>query len=149
MIVYFYIDKQGKQKGPIPASSLIHNGVDASTYVWREGLSTWKKASEVPELKKLFPIMSPPILGPSDPAPPPYYSTHTSGHSIKCPYCGSYNTNKMYGKIIIRYIFVIGAGIVGSLLLAVGSVILGNGAYRATENWDNWKCDSCGKTFKR
>ena len=52
-------------------------------------------------------------------------------------------------KIIIRYIFVIGAGIVGSLLTVAGSMILGMGAYRATENWDNWKCDSCGKTFKR
>lgn len=51
---YFYIDKNGQQAGPVSEDSLKQHGVVADTLVWCEGMSEWKKANEIAELKYLF-----------------------------------------------------------------------------------------------
>lgn len=51
---YFYIDKNGQQTGPVSEDSLKQHGVNANTLVWCEGMSEWKKANEIAELKYLF-----------------------------------------------------------------------------------------------
>ena len=51
---YFYIDNQGVQKGPFELSSLRNEPIGRHTYVWTEGMSEWKPASEVRALDFLF-----------------------------------------------------------------------------------------------
>ena len=50
---YFYIDRNGQQSGPISEDSLKQHGVVADTLVWCVGMSEWKKANEIAELKYL------------------------------------------------------------------------------------------------
>lgn len=51
---YFYIDKSGQQSGPVSEDLLKQHGVTADTLVWSEGMSEWKKAIEIEDLKYLF-----------------------------------------------------------------------------------------------
>ena len=51
---YFYIDKQGTQKGPFNLSDLRKEPIDKHTYVWTEGMNEWQLASEVRALDFLF-----------------------------------------------------------------------------------------------
>lgn len=139
---YYYIDCNGKQNGPIPASLLKSHGVDASTYVWTEGMSGWTEASNVPELRTIFPVISP------QPTPPRYQATPTSTHKMQCPYCKSYLTSKLTGRTILRWGCVFGAATIGMMLTPVGAVIAGTQVQKATENWDNWECLSCMKSFR-
>lgn len=50
------------------ADELIQHGVTADTFVWREGMSNWEKASTVSELKSLF-VQTPPPIPPFSPTP--------------------------------------------------------------------------------
>ncbi len=50
---YFSIDGNNQQ-GPVDRDRLIAAGVTARTQVWREGLSGWMAAVDVPELAELF-----------------------------------------------------------------------------------------------
>lgn len=137
---YFYIDNSGKQNGPIPASLLKQHGC-CLTYVWAEGMSSWTEASKVPELRTIFPVMSPP------PAPPLYQAVPTDTNSVQCSYCKSYLTYKQTGKIAFRYILIIGAGLVGLLLTPIVAFLASRAVYQATEYWENWECISCKKSF--
>lgn len=60
----YYLHVDGKQEGPFPLAALqekIASGsVSAATPVWREGLPQWVTASDVPELRSMFP---PPFPG--------------------------------------------------------------------------------------
>lgn len=57
--MYFYVDKNGKQAGPVNAEKLLANGVNEETLVWKAGMEQWLKAKNVPELKNIF--NAPPI----------------------------------------------------------------------------------------
>ena len=57
--MYYFVDANGQQRGPIAAEKLISNGVNGDTLVWTSGMSQWNKAKLVPELRGLF--ISPPI----------------------------------------------------------------------------------------
>ena len=69
---YFYIDKNGQQSGPVSEDLLKQHGVTASTSVWCEGMSEWKKANEITELKYLF--TTPPSYNEISQTPPPVNS---------------------------------------------------------------------------
>lgn len=49
--LYFFVDDQGKQHGPVKAEYFKIHGIAASSLVWFEGLPNWVKASEVSYLK--------------------------------------------------------------------------------------------------
>ncbi len=51
---YFYIDKQGAQKGPFNLTDLHKESIGKHTYVWTEGMKEWQPASEVRALDSLF-----------------------------------------------------------------------------------------------
>ncbi len=53
MQYYFSHDGQNQQ-GPIEPEQMVASGVTASTLVWRDGLSGWIAAKDVPELATLF-----------------------------------------------------------------------------------------------
>ena len=63
---YYYLSAQNEQKGPVPAEELLNYGVGRATLVWKEGMSQWKPAGEIPELGFLFQS--------GGPTPPPPYS---------------------------------------------------------------------------
>ena len=56
---YFYLDANNQQKGPVAADKLLSVGVDANTLVWKQGMASWMKASQVAELGALFMPQSP------------------------------------------------------------------------------------------
>ena len=56
---YFYL-KDGEQEGPISFEELELVDLQEDTLVWFEGLEKWVSASEVPELKQKFAVISPP-----------------------------------------------------------------------------------------
>ena len=62
---YFFLDENGKQKGPVEKTQLISHGVKGSTLIWSAGMSGWTKASEVNELKMLFAAAPAPVPRPS------------------------------------------------------------------------------------
>ena len=52
----YWVHINGVQRGPMQLDELIKIGVTRDTYVWREGLEDWIKASELPELAGFFVI---------------------------------------------------------------------------------------------
>lgn len=50
----YWVHIDGKQQGPMQIDELAQMGITGDTYVWREGLEDWVKASEVAELSHLF-----------------------------------------------------------------------------------------------
>jgi hypothetical protein len=65
---------QGKQTGPLTRKEVEArtNGAEIGprTYLWREGMSAWQRAKDVPELTGLFPQPPGPSLPPPLPAAP-------------------------------------------------------------------------------
>ena len=61
----YYAALGGRQAGPFNFSALqqhIQSGeLTPQTLVWREGMSTWIAAEQVPELKSLFNSIPPPL----------------------------------------------------------------------------------------
>lgn len=56
---YFYIDAQNQQRGPVEAQQLPMLGVNPNTYVWTEGMRDWARVVNVPDLKVVFPQLTP------------------------------------------------------------------------------------------
>lgn len=52
--MYYYIDNQNQQRGPVPASSLVNHGVTLESYVWKAGMQNWAKAKNIPELQTVL-----------------------------------------------------------------------------------------------
>ena len=70
--VQYYISTNGSQEGPYNMQQLAQmaqNGqLTPQTYVWKQGMTQWEFASNVPELVTLF---APPAPGSIPPPPPP------------------------------------------------------------------------------
>lgn len=56
----WYLSREGQNVGPFPAAQLPQNGLTPETYVWRNGLDGWQRASDVPELASLLASVPPP-----------------------------------------------------------------------------------------
>jgi len=72
----WYAMLHGKQTGPVTWDDLHARAdrgeVGPRTYIWREGMSAWQRAKDIPELGDMFPQLPPrPEPRPSAPAPPP------------------------------------------------------------------------------
>ena len=71
--MYYYIDSNGQQQGPVAANDLPRNGVTPQTPVWRQGMSGWQQAGTVAELSAVFAPQQPtyapqqPIYAPQQP----------------------------------------------------------------------------------
>jgi membrane protease subunit (stomatin/prohibitin family) len=63
--VSFFVGAEGKQAGPfdLPTlQSMLANGqLKRETLVWRQGMPSWSRASDVPELGSLFASVPPPL----------------------------------------------------------------------------------------
>jgi membrane protease subunit (stomatin/prohibitin family) len=58
--VQWFISRDGQNFGPFALNQLLQNGLTAQTYVWREGMSGWEIAQQVPEVAPLFGMAPPP-----------------------------------------------------------------------------------------
>lgn len=69
----WYAESQGKRIGPMPKTQLAtmarSGELTPATLVWKEGMSGWTKAGEVPELGEVFAKVPPPL--PTKTGPPP------------------------------------------------------------------------------
>ncbi|MCG2760030.1 MAG: DUF4339 domain-containing protein, partial [Candidatus Delongbacteria bacterium] len=63
----FFIVLNGQQDGPYDTSVLknmtIQKMIDQDTLVWREGMTNWTPAKDVPEFNGIFAGTPPPIPG--------------------------------------------------------------------------------------
>ena len=58
---YFYIDKNGAQQGPRSLEQLkLTYVITPDTMMWQQGMTDWKKASEIEGLEELF-VQLPPV----------------------------------------------------------------------------------------
>lgn len=48
--LYFYLDKNNQQAGPIAPQQFTAFGLTVNSFVWCEGMSNWQRISELPEL---------------------------------------------------------------------------------------------------
>ncbi|MGN6625046.1 MAG: GYF domain-containing protein [Tepidisphaeraceae bacterium] len=92
---YYFSNDGTNQQGPVERDQLKSAGVTARTMVWREGMSAWTPAGQVPELADLFgnepPPMQPPPPSPGLPPqhlPPHPPSQETNGMAIASLICG-------------------------------------------------------------
>jgi len=65
MDLYFYLDQNGQQQGPVAANELPNYGINRNTYVWKQGMSNWQMAGSISELSGIFPPNATPIEPPS------------------------------------------------------------------------------------
>ena len=73
--ISFYIAINNEQQGPfsldVLKNQIIDKEIDKNTLVWKEGMSGWTKAGDVPVLNSLFKAIPPPLPSPSLPPPLP------------------------------------------------------------------------------
>ena len=54
MNLYYFINANNEQKGPVEPEQLLAYGVTRDTQVWTQGMPLWRPAGEVAELAHLF-----------------------------------------------------------------------------------------------
>jgi membrane protease subunit (stomatin/prohibitin family) len=59
----WFISRDGQNFGPYRRDQLVPNGLTTLTYVWRNGMAGWLRASEVVELASILPTLPPPPVG--------------------------------------------------------------------------------------
>src|SRR5688572_13082710 len=62
----YYVHDGLIHEGPFELEELKTKGITYTTHVWHEGLSHWKIAGEVEELKSLMSTVPPPFIEASD-----------------------------------------------------------------------------------
>lgn len=84
----YYIAVDGQKQGPFSLSELIQKRLSADTLVWRDNLTEWKKASDLPELASyvVAPLANnnPPPL-PVNPPPLPNAKVDVSANTNSTP----------------------------------------------------------------
>lgn len=72
--IFYYSDGKN-QFGPFSKEEMKSKSIQADTLVWFEGLTEWKRAKDVPEMKEFLPVAPPPLPKaapvPVPPPPPP------------------------------------------------------------------------------
>ena len=68
MNLYYYLDRNNQQQGPVEANELPKNGVTKNTKVWKQGMNEWQTAGSIPEIAGIFPPTT---------TPPPFAGSHT------------------------------------------------------------------------
>ena len=89
---FYYLEGKNQQKGPLSIDQLKTVGIKSDTLVWTEGLSDWKPAKEVDELKNLMskpPPPPPPPIPQPPPASTPINTTTVIAKNFRCDGCGA------------------------------------------------------------
>lgn len=85
MDMYFYLDKEGKQKGPVAPDTLKANGVTGDTLVWKAGMEQWAPAYTIKELDTFLRQPETP------PAPPTAAAQASAAQASQLGYSKSYS----------------------------------------------------------
>lgn len=59
--MYYFYSLGGQQFGPVSLEELLTKNLERDTLIWKEDLSDWTKASEIPELADKLATVPPPI----------------------------------------------------------------------------------------
>lgn len=80
METYYYVDENRQQAGPCDLETLLERGITESTLVWKQGMTDWQPARNVPEVADALraaasraaaePPAEPPVAPPAGPAAP-------------------------------------------------------------------------------
>lgn len=57
----YYLHNGNNQDGPFDLTELKLKGITKDTQIWYEGLSSWKRAEEIPEVNEILTKMPPPF----------------------------------------------------------------------------------------
>lgn len=66
---YYYVDARNQQAGPYSLNDLVAQGITSSTLVWKQGMSGWVPAAQVPEVAVA--LQRGPVSGGGPGVPPP------------------------------------------------------------------------------
>lgn len=66
---YYYVNASNQQAGPYDLNALVAQGITSSTLVWKQGMSGWVPAGQVPEVAVALQRASQPAYGPGVPPP--------------------------------------------------------------------------------
>ena len=70
IIRYFYIDLEGNQRGPLTLDELQDEKIRKEALVWTQGMTEWKPAYQLEELKPLFEVSATQHRYDTTPPPP-------------------------------------------------------------------------------
>lgn len=79
MSQYYYVTSSNQQAGPYDLNALVAQGITPQTLVWKEGLSGWVPAAQVPEVAAALARMNKPQGGYT---PPPPYVAGLNGEGV-------------------------------------------------------------------
>lgn len=77
MTRYFYIDSEGNQKGPLTLDELRVEHIRKEQLVWTQGMTDWKPAYDIADLKSLFEVSETNFQHQHQTTPPPPHQTAT------------------------------------------------------------------------
>lgn len=77
MTRYFYIDSEGNQKGPLTLDELRVEHIRKEQLVWTQGMTDWKPAYDIADLKSLFDVSETTFHHQHQTTPPPPHQTAT------------------------------------------------------------------------
>ena len=69
---YFYLNSNNEKAGPVVPTEFDRYGINENTMIWKEGMSNWIKAGQIPELSQYFRLSPPP--------PPPVSGSNLGGN---------------------------------------------------------------------
>lgn len=75
MTRYFYIDSEGNQKGPLTLDELRVEHIRKEQLVWTQGMTDWKPAYDIADLKPLFEVSGTTFHQQPQTTPPPPHQT--------------------------------------------------------------------------
>lgn len=169
MSIQYFIISDGQQKGPYPKEVPTMQGVTPETFVWREGMSGWEKASALPELADLFVEESAfgayaqpeqPYQQPQQPyqqpqygqqpyqqqyVQPPYQQPYRQGY-MPGNYGAAY-TNWMPWAIVTTVVNVLIGNIIGLVFSIIG-IVQSSNANSAYSVGDTVRGDSANKSAR-
>lgn len=120
---YFYLDSTDKQQGPVTLEKFNECGITRSTMVWKSGMTEWKRAGEVEELKDYFDNTQ----RQTTPPEPPHSNNneraqydnrkdyYNYNHNEKATYTHCPETNMVGAVIATAVSFFLGCSILGIL----------------------------------
>lgn len=65
--MYYYINRENKPEGPVPANELSRHGVTLDTFVWRKGMKEWVRVRDLSNLKPIVERKYTPTVGVQQP----------------------------------------------------------------------------------
>lgn len=94
-MTYYMINGNGRQIGPFEADELLSHGLTRNTMVWRQGLSGWLPASQVPELQSFLSNVPPSFNQSYGQASGRYYNQQRSSYGNQSGYSHSYGNDSI------------------------------------------------------